>query len=104
MMNGVKFTAKKCKRWWSGRVLPCLLLLKAPPPPPPPPPGAGIIDEEHESSYKQEETPRYHARDVAIERAKSYGCPVILGSATPTLESFARAKKNVYKLLTLARG
>ncbi|MED3996465.1 primosomal protein N' [Peribacillus frigoritolerans] len=65
--------------------------------------GLVIIDEEHESSYKQEETPRYHARDVAIERAKSYGCPVILGSATPTLESFARAKKNVYKLLTLSK-
>ncbi|MEF2095428.1 primosomal protein N' [Bacillus sp. CFBP9009] len=65
--------------------------------------GLVIIDEEHESSYKQEETPRYHARDVAIERAKSYGCPVILGSATPTLESFARAKKNVYKLLTLSQ-
>lgn len=65
--------------------------------------GLVIIDEEHESSYKQEETPRYHARDVAIERAKSYKCPVILGSATPTLESFARAKKNVYKLLTLSQ-
>ncbi|WP_336862860.1 primosomal protein N' [Peribacillus frigoritolerans] len=65
--------------------------------------GLVIIDEEHESSYKQEETPRYHARDVAIERAKLYGCPVILGSATPTLESFARAKKNVYKLLTLSQ-
>ncbi|CAH0259076.1 primosomal protein N' [Peribacillus sp. Bi134] len=65
--------------------------------------GLVIIDEEHESSYKQEETPRYHARDVAIERAKSYRCPVILGSATPTLESFARAKKNVYKLLTLSQ-
>ncbi|WP_141992202.1 primosomal protein N' [Bacillus sp. B4EP4a] len=65
--------------------------------------GLIIIDEEHESSYKQEETPRYHARDVAVERAKSYKCPVILGSATPTLESFARAKKNVYKLLTLSQ-
>ncbi|MGE7760717.1 primosomal protein N' [Peribacillus sp. NPDC097895] len=65
--------------------------------------GLVIIDEEHESSYKQEETPRYHARDVAIERAKSYQCPVILGSATPTLESFARAKKNVYELLTLSQ-
>ncbi|AOH54233.1 primosomal protein N' [Peribacillus muralis] len=65
--------------------------------------GLVIIDEEHEASYKQEETPRYHARDVAIERAKSYKCPVILGSATPTLESFARAKKDVYKLLTLSR-
>ncbi|MGG0411460.1 primosomal protein N' [Peribacillus simplex] len=65
--------------------------------------GLVIIDEEHESSYKQEETPRYHARDVAIERAKSYRCSVILGSATPTLESFARARKNVYKLLTLSQ-
>ncbi|MGE7779194.1 primosomal protein N' [Peribacillus sp. NPDC097264] len=65
--------------------------------------GIVIIDEEHEASYKQEENPRYHARDVAIERAKSYQCPVILGSATPTLESFARAKKNVYQLLTLSQ-
>ncbi|USK61158.1 primosomal protein N' [Peribacillus asahii] len=65
--------------------------------------GLIIIDEEHEASYKQEETPRYHARDVAIERAKSHRCPVILGSATPTLESFARAQKGVYKLLTMSR-
>ncbi|WP_338786640.1 primosomal protein N' [Metabacillus sp. FJAT-53654] len=63
--------------------------------------GMIIIDEEHESSYKQEENPRYHARDVAIYRAKLHKCPVVLGSATPTLESFARSKKNVYKLLTL---
>ncbi|MBP3952086.1 primosomal protein N' [Bacillus suaedae] len=63
--------------------------------------GMIIIDEEHESSYKQEENPRYHARDVAIERAKNHECPVILGSATPSLESFARAQKNVYHLLTL---
>lgn len=63
--------------------------------------GLIIIDEEHESSYKQEETPRYHARDVAIERAKLHSCPVILGSATPTLESFARAQKGVYQLLTM---
>ncbi|WP_409305369.1 primosomal protein N' [Peribacillus sp. SCS-155] len=65
--------------------------------------GIIVIDEEHESSYKQEETPRYHARDVAIRRAQSHKCPVILGSATPTLESFARAKKDVYKLLTLEK-
>lgn len=63
--------------------------------------GMIIIDEEHESSYKQEENPRYHARDVAIYRAKLHRCPVVLGSATPTLESFARSQKGVYKLLTL---
>ncbi|WP_026559401.1 primosomal protein N' [Bacillus sp. J37] len=63
--------------------------------------GMIIIDEEHESSYKQEENPRYHARDVAIYRAKFHQCPVVLGSATPTLETFARAQKGVYKLLTL---
>jgi primosomal protein N' (replication factor Y) (superfamily II helicase) len=63
--------------------------------------GIIIIDEEHETSYKQEEMPRYHARDVAIERAKTYHCPVVLGSATPSLESFARAQKGVYQLLEL---
>ncbi|WP_374721921.1 primosomal protein N' [Peribacillus tepidiphilus] len=63
--------------------------------------GIIIIDEEHESSYKQEESPRYHARDVAIKRGQSNSCPVILGSATPTLESFARAKKERYHLLPL---
>ncbi len=63
--------------------------------------GIIIIDEEHETSYKQEDMPRYHARDVAIERAKTYQCPVVLGSATPSLESFARAQKKVYHLLTL---
>ncbi|ASS91607.1 primosomal protein N' [Aeribacillus pallidus] len=63
--------------------------------------GIIIIDEEHETSYKQEESPRYHARDVAIYRGKYHQCPVILGSATPTLESFARAQKGVYTLLTL---
>ncbi|RUQ30621.1 primosomal protein N' [Peribacillus cavernae] len=65
--------------------------------------GVIIIDEEHESSYKQEETPRYHARDVAIQRANQHNCPVILGSATPALESFARAKKEIYQLLTLSK-
>ncbi|MBD8068351.1 primosomal protein N' [Bacillus sp. PS06] len=63
--------------------------------------GIIIIDEEHETSYKQEENPRYHARDVAIYRGEYHQCPVVLGSATPTLESFARTSKNVYKLLTL---
>ena len=63
--------------------------------------GVIILDEEHESTYKQEDTPRYHARDVAIWRSEFHQCPVILGSATPSLESFARASKDVYSLLTL---
>lgn len=63
--------------------------------------GIIIIDEEHETTYKQEENPRYHARDVAIFRGKFHQSPVILGSATPSLESYARAKKNVYQLLPL---
>jgi primosomal protein N' (replication factor Y) len=65
--------------------------------------GVIIIDEEHETSYKQEEIPRYHARDVAIERGKFHRCPVVLGSATPSLESFARAQKGVYRLLRLSK-
>lgn len=63
--------------------------------------GIIIIDEEHEATYKQEENPRYHARDVAIERASYYRCPLILGSATPSLETYARAKKGVYQLLSI---
>jgi len=65
--------------------------------------GIIIIDEEHETSYKQEENPRYHARTVAIERGQYHQCPVVLGSATPSLESFARAKKGIYQLLTLKK-
>ncbi|AYC29193.1 primosomal protein N' [Paenisporosarcina cavernae] len=63
--------------------------------------GVIIMDEEHESTYKQEDSPRYHARDIAIWRSEYHNCPVILGSATPSLESFARAQKGVYTLLTL---
>ncbi|PWA13458.1 primosomal protein N' [Pueribacillus theae] len=63
--------------------------------------GMIIIDEEHESSYKQEENPRYHARDVAEWRSKYHQCPLILGSATPSLESYARSQKNVYHLSEL---
>jgi primosomal protein N' (replication factor Y) len=63
--------------------------------------GAIIVDEEHESSYKQGETPRYHAREVAIVRAKSEGAITVLGSATPSLESWANAASGKYKLLTL---
>ncbi|MGP4078118.1 primosomal protein N' [Halobacillus sp. K22] len=65
--------------------------------------GIIIIDEEHENSYKQEDRTRYHARDVAIERAIRHGCPVVLGSATPALESYARAAKGNYNLLTLSK-
>src|SRR5690606_11550591 len=65
--------------------------------------GLIVLDEEHESTYKQEDTPRYHARDVAIWRAHYAHCPVILGSATPSLESYARASKGVYTLLTLTK-
>lgn len=63
--------------------------------------GVIIIDEEHSQTYKQENSPRYNAIDIAKERCKYHNCPLILGSATPSLESFARAKKNVYKLLEL---
>ena len=64
--------------------------------------GVIIMDEEHSDSYKQgDKDPRYHARDIAIWRAKYHACPVLLGSATPSLESMARAQKGVYQLLTL---
>ena len=64
--------------------------------------GIIIIDEEHSDSYKQSDpSPRYHARDIAILRSKYHNCSVLLGSATPSLESRARAEKGVYKLLTL---
>lgn len=66
--------------------------------------GIIIIDEEHSDSYKQSDpSPRYSARDVAIERSKYHNCSVVLGSATPSLESMARAQKGVYKLLTLSK-
>jgi primosomal protein N' (replication factor Y) len=60
-----------------------------------------IVDEEHDHSYKQEETPRYHARDVAAVRAKAIGATVVLGSATPSLESYNNAQKGKYRLIEL---
>jgi primosomal protein N' (replication factor Y) len=63
--------------------------------------GAIVVDEEHESSYKQGETPRYHAREVAVMRAAIEGAVVILGSATPSLESWSNAENGKYTLLRL---
>ncbi|MBR2825683.1 MAG: primosomal protein N', partial [Solobacterium sp.] len=63
--------------------------------------GLIVIDEEHDGSYKQENQPAYHCRDVAIFRGKYHHCKVLLGSATPSLESYARAMKGVYHLLKM---
>jgi primosomal protein N' (replication factor Y) len=64
--------------------------------------GLIIVDEEQENSYKQEETPRYHGRDVAIVRAKLENATALLGSATPSLETYHHARNGKYELLTLA--
>ena len=64
--------------------------------------GLVIVDEEHSTTYKQENNPRYNALDIAKWRGEYNNCPVIFGSATPSLESMARASKGVYKLLTLS--
>lgn len=61
-----------------------------------------VVDEEHESSYKSESVPRYHARETAVQRAKMTGATVVLGSATPSLESYQRALSGEYRLLTLS--
>jgi primosomal protein N' (replication factor Y) len=63
--------------------------------------GLIIVDEEHEHSYKQEEAPRYHARDVAVVRAQMEDAVVVLGSATPSMESFYNAQKGKYRLLEM---
>ncbi|MGQ4806872.1 primosomal protein N' [Candidatus Entotheonellaceae bacterium PAL068K] len=63
--------------------------------------GLIVVDEEHDTSYKQEELPRYHARDVAIVRAHQSGAVVVLGSATPSLEAFHRVKTGKYLMLSL---
>jgi primosomal protein N' (replication factor Y) len=65
--------------------------------------GIIIVDEEHENTYKQEETPRYHARDVAVMRGRIEGALVILGSATPSVESFQNVQCGKYTLLELPR-
>ncbi len=65
--------------------------------------GFMIIDEEHENSYKSETVPKYHAKDVAIARARMTGASVVLGSATPSVESYYRALSGEYRLLTIKR-
>lgn len=65
--------------------------------------GIIIVDEEHEPSFKQDETPRYHARDLAVVRGSIEGCVVLLGSATPSLESFENALSGKYELLKLTQ-
>lgn len=65
--------------------------------------GLIVMDEEHETSYKAENIPAYHARDVALFRAKQYGIPLVLASATPSMESYYRAQQGEYSLLTLSR-
>ena len=68
-----------------------------------PKPGLIVVDEEHDISYKQQDGFRYHARDLAVLRAKSLGVPLLLGSATPSLESLANVQSNRYQLLRLSR-
>ena len=63
--------------------------------------GLIVVDEEHDPSYKQDETPRYHARDVAVMRARFEGARIVLGSATPSLESWLNAQQHKYELASV---
>ena len=63
--------------------------------------GIIIVDEEHSSTYKQENNPKYHTIDIAIKRSKYHKCPLVLGSATPSIENYTRAKLNIFHLLEM---
>jgi primosomal protein N' (replication factor Y) len=65
--------------------------------------GLIVVDEEHEGAYKQENAPRYHAREVAVHRARAEGAAAVLGSATPSLESYHRARQGEYRMASLPR-
>ena len=65
--------------------------------------GLIVVDEEHDGSFKQDESPRYHGRDVAVVRARNTGALIVLGSATPALETFENARQGRYRLVTMAR-
>lgn len=65
--------------------------------------GLIVVDEEHDGSYKQDQLPRYNGRDVAVKRAQMAGCPVVLGSATPSLESWANVEAGRYRVSALSR-
>jgi primosomal protein N' (replication factor Y) len=65
--------------------------------------GLIVVDEEHDGAYKQDESPRYHGRDVAVMRARLEACPVVLGSATPSVESYANAQSGKYRELLLPK-
>jgi primosomal protein N' (replication factor Y) (superfamily II helicase) len=66
--------------------------------------GAVVVDEEHDGSYKQSDAPRYHARDLAIMRAKAHGAVCVLGSATPALETWNNARTGKFARLSLRSG
>lgn len=65
--------------------------------------GLILMDEEHDFSYKQDNQPRYHTRDIALQRSKYHDCKVVLASATPSLDSYARAYKKIYHLVELKK-